>query len=84
MRILKGQNLKTKQEVQIKRIQKKDRPVHEIESLRIQIEMYKLSMHPYVVRLLDYFEDKEYIYLITEKHQGMSLNAYNEANHENL
>ena len=65
---MKGQNLSSKQEVQIKRISKKSKSTSEIESIRIQIEMYKISVHPYVVRLLDHFEDKEYIYLVIEKH----------------
>jgi serine/threonine protein kinase len=42
--------------------------------------MYKLSVHPYVVRLLDYFEDKEFIYLVLEKHQGNSLDSFMEMN----
>ena len=35
--------------------------------------MYKVSVHPLVVRLLDHFENKEFIYICLEKHQGVSL-----------
>jgi len=42
--------------------------------------MYKISVHPYVVRLLDYFEDKEFIYLCLEKYQGTSLDYFFEIN----
>ena len=42
--------------------------------------MYKISVHPYVVRLLDYFEDKENIYLCLEKYQGTSLDHFFEVN----
>ena len=42
--------------------------------------MYKISVHPYVDRLLDYFEDKEFIYLILEKHQGNSLDSFMDFN----
>jgi serine/threonine protein kinase len=59
---------------------KKCKTIVEIEALRIQIEMYKVSVHPYVVRLLDYFEDKEYIYLCLEKYQGTTLDHYIEVN----
>ena len=66
--------------MQIKQICKKQKSVVEIEALRIQIEMYKISVHPYVVRLLDYFEDKEYIYLCLEKYYGSTLDHYFEVN----
>ena len=46
---------------------KKDLASDKVEELRIEIEMHKLSVHPYVVRLLDHFENKEYIYLCLEK-----------------
>jgi serine/threonine protein kinase len=38
--------------------------------------MYKLSVHPYIVRLLDHFENKEFIYLVLEKQKGNSMEEY--------
>jgi serine/threonine protein kinase len=46
--------------------------------------MYKVSVHPYVVRLLDYFEDREYIYLCLEKHHGTFLDNYIEVNGDKI
>ena len=46
--------------------------------------MYKISVHPYVVRLLDYFEDKENIYLCLEKYHGTSLEDFFEINAEKI
>jgi serine/threonine protein kinase len=68
--------LRTKQEVVVKQISKQGQTVNQIEDFRIEIEMYKLSVHPYVVRLLDHFENKESIYLVLEKHQGNDLEEY--------
>jgi len=46
--------------------------------------MYKVSVHPYVVRLLDHFECKEYVYLVIEKHQGNSLDFFVDVNKDKI
>jgi serine/threonine protein kinase len=46
--------------------------------------MYKLPVHPYVVRLLDHFENKEFIYLVLDKHPGNNLEEYLEENRNEL
>jgi serine/threonine protein kinase len=66
--------------VQIKQISKQGKTTTQIEELRIEIEMYKICVHRYVIRMFDYFEDKESIFLCLEKYSGPSLDQYIESN----
>lgn len=39
----------------------------ELEELRQTIKLYKVTIHHGVVRLLDFFENKNYLYLMFER-----------------
>lgn len=38
----------------------------DLEHLRREIEILKMCQHPHIVRLLDIFENQDYIYIIME------------------
>lgn len=40
----------------------------EIHDIHEQIEIYKIAVHFGIVRMLDYFEDSDNIYICFEKH----------------
>jgi serine/threonine protein kinase len=54
---------KTGKEVAIKIIEKKKRKEKEIDLIREEIRILKLCQHPHIVRLLDIFENHNYIYI---------------------
>lgn len=54
-------------DVDIKIISKKDMTLSEIEELRQSIKLYRVTIHHGVIRLLDYFENNEYLYLVFER-----------------
>lgn len=65
--IVRGQNKAQLRDVDIKIISKKDMTLTEIEELRQTIKLYKVTIHHGVVRLLDYFEHKDFLYLMYER-----------------
>jgi serine/threonine protein kinase len=58
-----GIHLKTKKKVAVKVIKKKDMSLNEVELQKREIEVLKLCQHPNIIRLLDVFENPEYIYI---------------------
>ena len=71
-----GVEKKTKERVAIKIIKKKKAKPSDIELVRTEIDIMKLCHHPNVVRLLDHFENAEYIFIVMEYIRGGRLTDY--------
>jgi Ca2+-binding EF-hand superfamily protein len=69
------------EKVAIKIIKKDSMTVSDMELVRSEIDIMKLCKHPNVVRLLDHFENSEYIFIVMEYLAGGDLsNFFNEKN----
>ena len=71
-----GMEKKTKERVAIKIIKKEKTKDSDIELVRTEIDIMKLCHHPNVVRLLDHFENGEYIFIVMEYIRGGNLTDY--------
>ena len=71
-----GVEKKTKERVAIKIIKKKKAKPSDMELVRTEIDIMKLCHHPNVVRLLDHFENAEYIFIVMEQIRGGRLTDY--------
>jgi serine/threonine protein kinase len=71
-----GVEKKTNLRVAIKIIRKNKAKETDIELVRNEIDIMKLCYHPYVVHLLDHFENGEYIFIVMEYIKGGSLTDY--------
>lgn len=71
-----GIHKKTKEKVAIKIIKKESMNASDVELVKSEIDIMKLCRHPNVVRLLDHFENAEYIFLIMEYLPGGDLSEY--------
>ena len=71
-----GMEKKTKERVAIKIIKKEKTKDSDIELVRTEIDIMKLCHHPNVVRLLDHFENGEYIFIVMEYIRGGNLSDY--------
>ena len=67
---------KTKERVAIKIIKKASAKPTDIELVRTEIDIMKLCHHPNIVRLLDHFENAEYIFIVMEYIPGGDLATY--------
>lgn len=67
---------KTGKQVAIKVIKKKDMKNRELELQKREIEVLKVCQHPNIIRLLDVFENSEYIYIVLEYLTGGDLFTY--------
>ena len=52
---------------------KKEMSVSDMELQRREIEILKMCQHPHIIRLLDIFENQDYIYIVMELLDGASL-----------
>jgi serine/threonine protein kinase len=72
-----GVHKKTKEKVAIKIIKKESmQNSADIELVKSEIDIMKLCRHPNIVRLLDHFENAEYIFIVMEFLQGGDLGDY--------
>ena len=71
-----GTKITTGEEVAIKIINKEAMDEKELEQARTEIEIMKISKHPYIVKLFDVFENRMYIYIIMELCKGGDLFSY--------
>jgi len=68
---------KTREKVAIKIIKKSSlENLKDIELVKNEIDIMKLCRHPNVVKLLDHFENSEYIFLVMELLKGGNLGDY--------
>ena len=72
-----GLHKKTKERVAIKIIKKESmQNTADIELVKSEIDIMKLSRHPNIVKLLDHFENAEYIFIVMEFLPGGDLGEY--------
>jgi serine/threonine protein kinase len=71
-----GLHRKTQKNVAIKIIKKDAMTINDMELVRTEIDIMKLCKHPNVVRLLDHFENAEYIFIVMEYLSGGDLSDY--------
>ena len=57
---------KSRKAVAVKVMSKKEMSVQDVELQRREIEILKMCQHPHIIRLLDIFENQDYIYIIME------------------
>jgi len=67
---------KTGKRVAVKVMSKKEMTAQDVELQRREIEILKMCQHPYIIRLLDIFENQDYIYIIMENLSGGDLFTY--------
>ena len=79
-----GVEKKTGERVAIKCIKKNKAKESDVELVRTEIDIMKLCHHPNVVRLLDHFENAEYIFIVMEYIRGGSLADYMKDNNYNF
>ena len=75
---------KTKERVAIKIIKKEKAKQNDIELVRTEIDIMKLCRHPNIVKLLDHFENAEYIFIVMEYIPGGDLGEYMKKNKYNF
>jgi len=69
-------HIKTGKKVAVKIIHKKDMTTQDVELQRREIEILKMCQHPHIIRLLDIFENHDYIYIVMETASGGDLFTY--------
>ena len=67
---------KTGKQVAVKVMSKKEMSVQDVELQRREIEILKMCQHPHIIRLIDIFENQDYIYIIMEQLDGGDLFTY--------
>ena len=67
---------KTNKSVAVKIMSKKEMTVQDVELQRREIEILKMCQHPYIIRLLDIFENQDNIYIVMENLKGGDLFTY--------
>lgn len=67
---------KTGKRVAVKVMSKKEMTAQDVELQRREIEILKMCQHPHIIRLLDLFENQDYIYIIMENLSGGDLFTY--------
>jgi hypothetical protein len=76
-----GIHKKTDEKVAIKIIKKTAMTLADMELVRSEMDIMKLCKHPNIVRLLDHFENSEYIFLVMEYLQGGDFGNFLKKNH---
>ena len=67
---------KSGKKVAVKVMSKKEMSVQDVELQRREIEILKMCQHPFIIRLLDIFENQDYIYIVMENLSGGDLFTY--------
>ena len=67
---------KSGKSIAVKIMSKKEMSVSDLELQKREIEIMKLSQHPHIIRLLDLFENQEYIYIVMENLRGGDMFTY--------
>jgi len=71
-----GIHKSTNEKVAIKIIKKAKMTTKDLELMKSEIDIMKLCRHPNIVRLLDHFENSDYIFIVMEVLTGGDLNSY--------
>ena len=72
-RVKQGTHKKTGKKVAIKILKKKKMDPEDFELYKREVEILKICQHPNIIRLLDVFENEEYIFIVMEHLAGGSL-----------
>jgi serine/threonine protein kinase len=67
---------RTKQEVAVKIVKKRDLSLKDLELLKREIEVLKVCQHPSIIRFFDVFETQDYIQIVMELLKGGDLFSY--------
>jgi hypothetical protein len=67
---------KSGKKVAVKIMFKKEMTAGDVELQRREIEVLKMCQHPHIIRLLDIFENQDYIYIVMENLSGGDLFNY--------
>ena len=67
---------KTGKTVAVKIMDKKEMDLIDMELSRREIEILKMCQHPHIIRLLDIFENQDYIFIVMEALKGGDLFTY--------
>ena len=67
---------KSGKKVAVKVMSKKEMSVSDVELQRREIEILKMCQHPHIIRLLDIFENTDFIYIVMENLSGGDLFTY--------
>jgi len=67
---------KSGKHVAVKVMSKKEMSTSDMELQRREIEILKMCQHPHIIRLLDIFENQDYIYIVMESLSGGDLFTY--------
>ena len=76
-----GINIKTKQQVAIKIISKKNMNITDLEMAITEINILKICHHPYIIKLYDVFETNDEIYIIMEYFENNLLSYIKKYNY---
>ncbi len=71
-----GIHKSTGKKTAIKIMSKKDMNNQDLELLKTEIEILKISQHPHIIRLIDVFENVDFVYVIMEYCSGGDLFSY--------
>ncbi len=72
-RVKAGVHKKTNKKVAIKILKKKKMDPEDFELYKREVEILKICQHPNIIRLLDVFENYDYIFIVMEHLSGGSL-----------
>ena len=75
---------KTKQQVAVKQVKKKNMTHIEVFQQRREIEVLKMCQHPNIISLIDIFENVDYYYIVLDYMEGSDLFDYLSARDFNL
>lgn len=75
-RVKLGIHKKTGKKVAIKILKKKKMDPEDFELYKREVEILKICQHPNIIRLLDVFENSDYIFIVMEHLNGGSLLQY--------
>lgn len=71
-----GYHKQTNRKVAIKIMNKKDMTTQDLELVRTEIEILKICQHPNIIRILDVYENLEFMYIVMEYCSGGDLFTY--------
>lgn len=74
--VKKGMHKRTRQDVAVKIIKKRDLKLKDLELLKREIEVIKVLQHPSIIRFYDIFEDQDCIQIVMELLIGGDLFTY--------
>jgi len=71
--VYKAKNLETGEQVAVKKIKKNVVKDSEIKNLRLEVKILTELNHPGIIRLIDVYEEEEFLFIITELMEGGEL-----------